>query len=244
MREIIGVSIYRYYSIILLLIIIFNLYMGLPRNATLRQLKTFVAVAKHHSLSAAAAELHISQPAVSMQVRELETHCGIALYERVGRRIELTMAGQELAQCGRAINELLRQTDERFADMLGLKSGELRLDAVTTAKYFAPALLAAFQRIHPGITVRFSVANREEIARRLTRNESDLVIMGRPPDGLELQTIPFAPHPLVFVAGSDHALAVFAPHFLSADRAGAIAYPRKRFGNAGCDGRNLCGQGA
>lgn len=195
-----------YYSNIIRLIIRFYLYMSSLANSTLRQLRTFAAVAKHGSFSAAAAALHITQPAVSMQVRELETHCGIALHERVGRRIELTEAGREVAACGAAIDDQLRQTEERIAQMLGLVSGVLSLDAVSTAKYFAPALLAAFQQAFPAITVRFSVGNREEIVRRLAQNECDLVIMGRPPGAIDVHAEPFSPHPLVFVAASTHPL--------------------------------------
>ena len=182
--------------------------MGAPslQKATLRQLNTFTTVARLGSLSAAARELHISQPAVSMQLRDLEEQCGVALYERAGRKIALTDAGLEIVKCGAAVCEHLRETEEKLADMLGLKTGLLRLDAVTTAKYFAPALLAAFQRQYEAISIRFSVGNREEITRRLSENECDLVIMGRPPKIKDVVAQPFAPHPLVFVAAASHPL--------------------------------------
>ena len=176
-------------------------------RATWRQLKTFVTVAKLGSVSEAAKELHITQPAVSMQLRDLESHCGIALYERIGRRIELTDAGREMANCGRAVAEQMRQTEELFAQMRGLKRGVLRLDTVSTAKYFAPSLLASFQQGHPDITIRFAVGNREDMVRHLSDNDCDLVIMGRPPNEIDVEAVPFASHPLVFVASSKHALA-------------------------------------
>jgi DNA-binding transcriptional LysR family regulator len=177
------------------------------RNATLRQLRVFGAVARNLSFTAAAKELHLTQPAVSMQVKELEDACGAPLVERIGRGIHLTEAGAELAACAAGVAEQLRQTEERLDALRGLKKGLLRLGAVSTAKYFAPALLAAFQRAHPGVTVRFTVGNREEMIESLASNDADLVIMGRPPRELDTVAEPFATNPLVVVAAPDHPLA-------------------------------------
>ena len=177
------------------------------RNATLRQLRVFGAVARNLSFTVAAKELHLTQPAVSMQVKELEDACGAPLVERTGRGIRLTEAGAELAACAAGVAEQLRQTEERLDALRGLKKGWLRLGAVSTAKYFAPALLAAFQRAHPGVTVRFTVGNREEMIESLASNDADLVIMGRPPRELDTVAEPFATNPLVVVAAPDHPLA-------------------------------------
>ncbi len=179
----------------------------LLRSTTLRQLRTFEAVDRLGSFSAAARELHVTQPAVSMQVRELEQACGVALTERIGRRIRLTEAGRELAACAAGVLDLLRTTGERLGEMQGLRQGVLRLGAVSTAKYFAPALLSAFTREHPGIAVQFTVGNREEIVRRMAANETDLVIMGRAPPQPATVASAFAIHPLIFVAAPDHPLA-------------------------------------
>ncbi len=177
------------------------------RNATLRQLRVFGAVARKLSFTAAAKELHLTQPAVSMQVKELEASCGAPLFERIGRGIHLTEMGAELAACAATVAEQLRQTEERLDALRGLKKGTLRLGAVSTAKYFAPSLLAAFKRTHPDVTVRFAVGNREEMIRSLAANDTDLVIMGRPPRELETVAAPFAEHPLVIVAAPAHPLA-------------------------------------
>lgn len=177
------------------------------RNVTLRQLEVFRAVARRRSFTAAAQELHVTQPAVSMQVKELEADCGLPLFERSGRGIALTEAGEELARCAERMAEGLEQTRERLDALRGLKSGLLKLGAVSTAKYFAPSLLAAFNREHPGVTFRFSVGNREETVRNLAENESDLIIMGRPPREIDTVAETFARHPLVIVAAPSHPLA-------------------------------------
>lgn len=177
------------------------------RGLSLRQLRTFQALARHRSFTAAARELHVTQPAISMQVRELEQALGLALYERIGRRVELTAAGRELAACAQGVDERLQQAAEQLAAMQGLAAGQLRLGAVSTAKYFAPTLLAAFKAQHPGIGIRFTVGNRQEVIAQLTANDCDLVIMGRPPAELETVASAFAEHPLIMVAAPDHPLA-------------------------------------
>jgi DNA-binding transcriptional LysR family regulator len=177
------------------------------RDATLRQLQVFLAVARHQSFTAAARELHVTQPAVSMQVKELEASCGLPLFEKVGRRIHLTEAGEEIARCAEGVAERLEQAVERLDALRGLRTGTLKLGAVSTAKYFAPFLLRAFTSGHPQVAIRFSVGNREEMIRDLAENEIDLVIMGRPPRELDTVAEPFARHPLVIVAAPSHPLA-------------------------------------
>lgn len=176
-------------------------------NVTLRQLEVFLAVARRQSFTAAARELHVTQPAVSMQVKELEASCGLPLFEKVGRRVQLTEAGEEITRCAEAIAERLQQAAGRLDGFRGLKRGTLKLGAVSTAKYFAPSLLRAFKSDYPDIAIRFSVGNREEIIRDLAANESDLVIMGRPPRELDTVAEPVARHPLVIIAAPSHPLA-------------------------------------
>lgn len=176
------------------------------RNVTLRQLRVFTAVARNLSFTAAARELHLTQPAVSMQVKELEDGCGVPLFERIGRGIQLTEAGAELAQCAANVAEQLRQTQESLDAFRGLKKGLLKLGAVSTAKYFAPSVLSAFKHAYPDVAIRFAVGNREEMIRLLARNETDLLIMGRPPRELDTVAQAFAKHPLVVIAAPSHPL--------------------------------------
>jgi LysR family transcriptional regulator, low CO2-responsive transcriptional regulator len=177
------------------------------RNISLRQIRVFTAVAQQKSFTRAARELHLTQPAVSQQLKSLESEIGLPLLEHVGRRIHLTAAGEELLRYSKQISDLLRDAGEAFAAMRGLKRGILKLGAVSTAKYFAPSLLSAFTVEYPQVTIKFSVGNREEIISQLADNEIDLVIMGRPPRELITDAEPFAKHPLVMIAAPNHPLA-------------------------------------
>jgi DNA-binding transcriptional LysR family regulator len=176
-------------------------------HLTLRQLKIFEAVARHLSFSRAADELHLTQPAVSMQVRSLEEAAGLPLTEQVGKRVFLTEAGEELARHARVIAQQLREAEEALMAMKGLRGGRLNIGVVSTAKYFAPRLLTSFRQAYPEVELRLGVHNRGEIVRQLVDNEIDLAIMGRPPQELETVSEPFAENPLVFVAAPDHPLA-------------------------------------
>jgi LysR family transcriptional regulator, low CO2-responsive transcriptional regulator len=177
------------------------------RNVTLRQMRVFTAVAHYGSFTRAARELHLSQPAVSQQIKLLEQEAGLPLFEHIGRTIHVTAAGQELLRYATQVTELLRDAAETLAAMRGLKRGVLKLGAVSTAKYFAPSLLSTFALAYPDVTIRFAVGNREEVIKLLAANEIDLVIMGRPPRELATVAAPFAKHPLVIIASPNHPLA-------------------------------------
>ncbi len=177
------------------------------KNVTLRQLKIFEAVARHLSFSRAAEELHLTQPAVSMQVQALEDQAGLPLTEQAGKKVRLTAAGEELARQARSVAEQLREAGEALAALKGVESGRLKIGVVSTAKYFAPSLLAEFRRRHPGVELRLTVNNRGAIVRLLAENEIDLAIMGTPPGEFETVAKVFAEHPLVFIAAPEHPLA-------------------------------------
>jgi LysR family transcriptional regulator, low CO2-responsive transcriptional regulator len=177
------------------------------RNVTLRQMRVFASVARHLSFTRAARELHLTQPAVSQQVKLLEDEVGLPLFEKIGRQVQLAQAGAELLRYATQTLELMREASESFAAMRGLKRGVLKLGAVSTAKYFAPSLLSAFTPAYPEVTIKFSVGNREEIIKEMASNEIDLVIMGRPPRELDTIAEAFAKHPLVIIASPDHPLA-------------------------------------
>jgi DNA-binding transcriptional LysR family regulator len=177
------------------------------RHATLRQLKVFEAVARHLSFSRAADELHLTQPAVSMQVKALETQAGLPLFEQIGKRIHLTEAGEALQRHGRTIGDELRAAEETLDGLRGLQQGRLAIAAVSTATYVAPPLLARFIGAHPGVALRLAVDNRVEVLRQLADNEVDLAIIGRPPENLEITAEAFAQHPHVVIASPQHPLA-------------------------------------
>lgn len=177
------------------------------RNATLRQLRTFAEVARRLSFTAAAKALHLTQPAVSMQVRQLEEAAGLPLLEQLGRRVHLTDAGRELLRYAGGIADLMREAEEAMKALQGIGGGELSIAVTSTAKYFAPRLLAEFRRRHPEVRLRLAVSNREAVVRALTDNAVDLAVMGRPPRGLDTDAAAFAKHPIAVIAAPDHPLA-------------------------------------
>jgi DNA-binding transcriptional LysR family regulator len=176
-------------------------------HLTLRQLRVFESVARHLSFSRAAEELHLTQPAVSMQIKQLEDNVGLPLFEQLGKKIYLTDAGRELFHYSRSIAQQLQEVEEVLDQLKGLERGRLVISVVSTAKYFVPKLLARFQKIHPKISVSIYVANRENVLKHLADNEVDLAIMGRPPQNMELHAEPIMDNPLVCVAAPDHPLA-------------------------------------
>jgi len=177
------------------------------QRATLRQLRIFEAAARHLHFGRAAAELHLSQPAVSIQLKQLERDVQLPLFEQMGRRMNLTRAGAELAAHARAVLARLREADDAIAELKGVSAGELHIAATTTAVYFVPHLLATFRRDRPRLKVRLSVKNRELVVRDLMENTIDLAIMGAAPRDLDATSIAFAKNPLSIIAAPDHPLA-------------------------------------
>jgi DNA-binding transcriptional LysR family regulator len=176
-------------------------------HLTLRQLKVFESVARHLNYTRAAEELHLTQPAISMQVRQLENQLGIPLFEQLGKRIHLTEAGQEVLTYARSVTQQLDELEDVLNRMKGLSGGKLRISVATTANYFIPALLANFSRRYPDVAVTLDVTNRETLLSQLSENAVDLVIMGQPPAGADVEADPFMENPLVIVAPPDHVLA-------------------------------------
>jgi DNA-binding transcriptional LysR family regulator len=177
------------------------------RNYTLKQLQTFIEVAREKSVSKAAERLFVTQPAVSMQIRQLEDAFGLALLEPIGRNIRLTNAGQEFLTYAVAAMAQLKDLESIMAEHVGVKKGRIDLAIVSTAKYFVPMLLVRFSQLLPGIEIKLRIDNRENILGMLSRSEIDLVIMGRAPTTLDCEATPFATNPLGIVCAPDHPLA-------------------------------------
>ena len=180
------------------------------KNATFRQLRVFSEVARHLSFARAAQVLHLTPPAVTMQVKELEGHVGMPLFERNGRKVALTTVGEYMLVYARKMLATLKDAEDAAARLQKLETGTLVIGMVSTAKYFLPHLLAEFRREHGNIDLRLAVSNREQLVKMLHANEVDIAIMGRPPKELATRAEPFAAHPHVFVAPVDHPLALAA----------------------------------
>ena len=176
------------------------------RRLTLRQFRVFEAVARQLSFSRAAEELHLSQPAVSMQVRGIETILGMRLTEQLGKNIFLTEAGREVLHASRAITARLDDLQANLAQLRSIDSGQLNLAATSTVNAVATDILARFRGRHPGVSVHLDVSNRAAVLDQLVGNRIDLAIMGQVPEDLGLEAIRFMDNPLVVIAPPDHPL--------------------------------------
>ncbi len=157
-------------------------------HVTLRQLRVFESVARHLSYTKAGRELHLSQPAVSMQVRQLEDDIGIPLFEKLGRKVGLTEAGRELFEYSRSISRSLQEMEEVIESLKGVSRGRLSIAVASTVNYFAPRLLASFHQRFPGINLKLDVTNREALVAALEANSVDIVLMGLPPEDVEVES--------------------------------------------------------
>jgi len=179
----------------------------LTRHITLRQLQVFETVARLRNFSRAGDELFLTQSTVSTQIKNLSDAIGMPLLEQIGKEIHLTDAGKLLHNACRDIFGTLDNLDMAVADLNGLKRGNLRLAAITTAKYFAPEVLGRFSRLYPDIELSLTIQNRDTILQRLKNNADDLYILGQnPPAELETNSQSFAPNPLYVMASVDHPL--------------------------------------
>jgi DNA-binding transcriptional LysR family regulator len=178
------------------------------KNTTFRQLRVFASVARHLSFARAAEELGLTAPAISMQIKELETETGLQLFDRSKRKVSLTTAGEYVLASTQRVLAAMRDAEDLVARFRGLKTGLLDVAMVSTAKYFLPRLLAQFHQEHPGIDIRLQVgANREGIVRLMQQGNIELAIMGRAPQGWPTRAEPFAMHPHVLVTSLDHPFA-------------------------------------
>lgn len=174
------------------------------RHITPRQLETFAMVARLGSFSRAAETLHLTQPAVSIQVKQLSESIGLPLFEQIGRDIRLTAAGEELQATVRALDDEWARFDSAIGALQGMHSGRLRVALVTTAKYFLPRMLGAFCRRYPEIDVQLEITNRAGVVARMRGNEDDLYIMSLPPADMDIVVRPFLDNPLVVIAPLGH----------------------------------------
>jgi LysR family transcriptional regulator, low CO2-responsive transcriptional regulator len=176
-------------------------------HITLRQLQVFEAAARLGGYTRAAETLHLSQPAVSMQIRQLEEQAGMPLFDQIGKKVHLTDAGRTLYKHAQSILAQVHEAQLEFEEMRGVRRGQLNITIASTANYFAPRLLAAFCQRHPEVKVSLDVSNREHILELLNETDKDLAIMGRPPEASDLVAHPFMENPLVVIAAPDHPLA-------------------------------------
>jgi len=170
-------------------------------------IRFFEAAARHQNFARAAEELHLTQPAVSTQVKTLESHVGLVLFEQLGNRIYLTPGGAELLYHSRVIIEQFREAEESLTQFRGITGGRLNVAVISAGDYFFPRLMVEFARRHPGVSLNLTVHNRAELLEQLQHNQTDLAVMVRPPAERDAEHAAFAPHPYVIVAPPSHPLA-------------------------------------
>ena len=175
-------------------------------HITIRQLQVFEAVARQLSYTRAAEELHLTQPAVSMQVKQLESSVGLSLFEQLGKRVFMTQAGETMLRHAQTVMRHLATAREEMDELKGVDSGRLRIAVASTVNYFATRLLATFARLHPSVQITLDVTNRETLLQKLEDNQPDIVLMGKPPKDLDLDADAFMDNPLIMIARPDHPL--------------------------------------
>lgn len=174
------------------------------RRITLRQLETFAEVARWMSFSTAAEKLHLTQPAISIQIRHIADSIGLPLFEQRGRDISLTPAGKELLATVRDLDDAWNRFESAIEAIKGFRRGTLRIALVTTAKHFLPRMLGEFYQRYPDIDIELEIANRTKIVERIQANQDDLYIMSLPPRELDIISHPFLDNEFVVLAPQNH----------------------------------------
>jgi LysR family transcriptional regulator for metE and metH len=186
------------------------------RQISLKQMRGFEAVVTSRSVSAAARELHLTPPAISLQLRDLETTIGIPLLERSESGLIPTLAGQELYAASLEIRGSLSRLAEVINELKGVDHGIVSVGVVSTARYFAPTALAAFNKLHPDIRIQLQVGNRETTLQKLESMDIDFAITGFPPSHFAVTKKLIGQHPQIVIAPPGHPLATQSEIKLSA----------------------------
>lgn len=173
-------------------------------HITMRQLQVFEAVARHLSFTRAAEELHLTQPAVSMQVKQLQSMVDLPLFEQLGKKVHLTEAGKTVLKHSRIMMGQLNEIEKDVNCLRGVESGQLKICIASTVNCFATRLLSRFCERYKNVSISLDVINRQELIRRLEDNEPDLVLMGQPPENLDVVARPFMDNPLIVISSPYH----------------------------------------
>ncbi len=177
------------------------------QNISVRQLRAVKSINENGKIINAAKQLGLTGPAVTLQLKQAEEAVGMSLFDRTNDGMRLTAAGMAVLAAADAVDEALRTMVDTVDALRGVRLGSLRLGVVSTAKYFAPRMISAFLKHHPGIDIQLSVGNRQQTIDALRRHDLDIAMMGRPPRDISVRSAIFGDHPLVIVAPADHRLA-------------------------------------
>ncbi len=161
-------------------------------NLTIHQLKAFQAISKYQSITRAAEAMSMTQPAVSIQLKNLQEQFEVPLTEIIGKKIHITEFGQELVDTADRIFAELGQIEEKMLELKGLLGGKIRISAVSTGKYIIPYLMADFMKIYPHVEISLEVSNRYKVLAHLQENSTDLALVSLWPEDLDLESIQLA----------------------------------------------------
>ena len=178
----------------------------MPLHITMRQLQVFEAVARHLSFTRAAEELHLTQPAVSMQVKQLSSIIDMPLFEQLGKKVYLTEVGKAVLRHSKTMMGQLDEIERDMNCLRGIEGGHLKLCIASTVNYFATRLLSRFYEIHSSVKISLDVINRQKLIKQLDANIPDIVLMGQPPDDLDVESRAFMNNPLIIIASPKHHL--------------------------------------
>jgi len=176
------------------------------KNITIRQMRIFESVSRHLNFSRAAEDLHLTQPAVSMQIKQMEDQAGMPLFLHIGKRISLTETGKLILHHCLIILADMRAAEQSLSALVDGSVRHLRIGLITSASYFFPRLINAFVRERGRIELHMTVRNREQLIGLLRNEEIDLAVMVQTPESHLLVAEPFARNPFVLVASPTHAL--------------------------------------
>ncbi|MFN3746967.1 MAG: LysR family transcriptional regulator [Hyphomicrobiaceae bacterium] len=177
------------------------------RSLTLKQLRALAGTVRNGSVTAAARGLGVTPPAITTQLKILEKSVGAPLFDRSADGFVPTDVGAVLVETAGEIEKLIASTATRIADLRSGAAGTVLMGAVSTAKYIAPRIAAAFQAAHPQLRIRLAIGNRGEMIKGLESSAFDLLMMGQPPAHLPLASAALGDHPHVMISPRGHRLA-------------------------------------
>ena len=180
--------------------------MSLQRDLTLKQLRAFAAVVRTGSVTKAADELHVTPPAISSQLKTLRLLIGTDLLSKESTGLVPTLTGKEVLSLFERVEAAIESSAYRINAVKAGRSGVVGVAVVSTGKYFAPSIIAAFMQAYPDIELKPLIGNRSDVVKALENRSVDLAIMGRPPAQLDVIARDLGPHPHILIAPPDHPL--------------------------------------
>lgn len=172
-------------------------------NYTLHQLKIFLKVAEYQSITKAADELHLTQPAISIQLKKLQEQFDLPLTEVVGRQLYITDFGKEIMVRSQRILEESDAIKFTIDQYKGYLTGSIKISVVSTGKYVIPYFLRAFIDRYPGIEISIDVSNKNKVIEGLYKNESDFSLVSIVPDDLKVNKVELMENRLYLVGNAD-----------------------------------------